>query len=128
MAERSTCLRRKVGALLVRGGQILATGYNGPPHGLPHCDEVGCARQETSSGSHHERCRGLHAEQNALLQAALQGVAVEGAELICTHCPCAICMKMLVNAGIRRVVYAHPYQDPLARRIAEEAGLELVHA
>ncbi|MDR3541162.1 MAG: dCMP deaminase family protein [Desulfosporosinus sp.] len=128
VAGRSTCLRRQVGAVMVKDKQILCTGYNGSPTGLLHCEEVGCLRQSLSipSGERHEICRAVHAEQNALVQAAKHGVAIEGADLYCTHLPCVQCTKLLINAGIKRVVYTHSYPDQLAATMAGEAGLELV--
>lgn len=129
VAGRSTCLRRQVGAVIVKDKQILSTGYNGSPSGLRHCDEVGCLRQTLSvpSGERHEICRAVHAEQNALVQAAKHGVAIAGADLYTTHQPCVLCTKLIINVGIRRVVYAHPYPDQLAVAMAKEAGVELVH-
>ncbi|MFZ3129554.1 MAG: dCMP deaminase family protein [Desulfosporosinus sp.] len=126
VAERSTCLRRQVGAVMVKEKQILSTGYNGSPSGLLHCDEVGCLRQSLSvpSGERQEICRAVHAEQNALVQAAKHGVAIMGADLYVTHQPCVLCTKLLINAGIRRVVYTHSYPDQLAVSMAREAGLE----
>ena len=102
VARRSTCLRRQVGAILVKDKRILATGYNGAPSGLKHCEEVGCLRADTSipSGQRHELCRGLHAEQNAIIQAAYHGFSIRGATLYCTNKPCVICSKMLINAGL----------------------------
>lgn len=128
VAGRSTCLRRQVGAVLVKERQILSTGYNGSPSGLLHCDEVGCLRQSLSvpSGERLEICRAVHAEQNALVQAAKHGVAIAGADLYTTLQPCVQCTKMMINAGIRRVVYTHSYPDQLAGAMAREAGLELV--
>jgi dCMP deaminase len=104
VAKRSTCLRRQVGAVLVRDKKILATGYNGAPSGLEHCLEVGCLREKLGipSGERHELCRGLHAEQNAIIQAAYHGVGIRGATLYCTNHPCIICSKMIINAGSRR--------------------------
>ncbi len=127
VARRSTCLRRQVGAVLVKEKRILATGYNGAPSGLAHCAELGCLRDRLGipSGQRQELCRGLHAEQNGLLQAALHGVSVRGATLYCTHEPCITCAKMLVNAGIERVVYLQEYPDPFARQMLEEAGVVL---
>ena len=106
VAKRATCLRRCVGAALVRDRRILATGYNGAPSGLRHCLEIGCLREQNNipSGERHELCRGLHAEQNAIIQAALHGVSVKGATLYCTNHPCIICAKMIINAGIVRIV------------------------
>lgn len=128
VAGRSTCLRRQVGAVMVKDKQILSTGYNGSPSGLLHCDEVGCLRQSLSvpSGERHEICRAVHAEQNALVQAAKHGVAITGADLYTTHQPCVLCTKLMINAGIRRVVYTHSYPDHLALSMAREAGLELI--
>ncbi|MCB8816245.1 deoxycytidylate deaminase [Desulfosporosinus shakirovi] len=128
VARRSTCLRRQVGAVMVKDKQILSTGYNGSPSGLQHCDEVGCLRQSLGvpSGERHEICRAVHAEQNALVQAAKHGVAIAGADLYTTHQPCVLCTKLLINAGIKRVIYTHSYPDHLAVEMAREAGLELV--
>lgn len=127
VSGRATCLRRQVGAVIVRDKRILATGYNGAPSGLAHCEEVGCLREErgVASGERHELCRGLHAEQNALLQAALHGIAVSGASLYSTHRPCALCAKMLINAGIREIFYGSGYPDELAERLLGEAGIRL---
>lgn len=129
VAKRSTCLRRSVGALLVRDKHILATGYNGAPTGLPHCAEVGCLRERLGipSGERQELCRGLHAEQNAIIQGALHGVSVHGSTLYCTTQPCITCAKMLINAGVVRVVYEGEYDDELAVELLHEAGVELVH-
>lgn len=128
VAERSTCLRRRVGALLVRDKRILTTGYNGAPAGLPHCEQVGCLREKLGvpSGERHELCRGLHAEQNAIIQAALHGVSTEGAVLYVTCHPCSVCAKMLVNAGVTRVVTAETYPDALAAEILAAAGIEVL--
>jgi dCMP deaminase len=126
--KRSTCLRRSVGALLVKDKHILATGYNGVPKNLRHCSETGCLRQQMNvpSGKMHELCRGLHAEQNAIIQAALHGVPIDGATLYCTHQPCVVCAKMLINAGVKRIVFANPYPDELSENMLAEAGLELI--
>ncbi|MDH4178928.1 MAG: cytidine/deoxycytidylate deaminase family protein [Armatimonadota bacterium] len=128
IASRATCLRRSVGALLVRDKRILATGYNGAPAGLPHCQEVGCRRQElgVASGERQELCRGLHAEQNAIIQGALHGVSVRGSVLYCTTQPCVICAKMLINAGVQRVVYEGDYADQLSLEMLQQAGVDLV--
>lgn len=125
VAERSTCLRRKVGAVLVRDKRILTTGYNGAPRGMVHCEERGCLREKLSvpSGERHELCRGLHAEMNALLQAAIHGVSVEGGTLYCTTRPCSLCARMLINAGIIRVVTVGGYPDELAEQLLREAGI-----
>ena len=115
-ASRSTCLRRQVGALIVKDNQILATGYNGVPSKVAHCDKTGCYREKLNipSGQRQELCRGLHAEQNAIIQAALHGVSVQGATLYCTNKPCSICTKMIINAQISRIVYEEDYNDPLS--------------
>jgi len=128
VATRSTCLRRKVGAILVKDKRILSTGYNGPPRKLAHCAEVGCLRDELKipSGERQEICRGLHAEQNAIIQAALYGISIKGAILYCTHQPCITCAKMLINAGIKKVIFQGKYPDFLAREMLEEAGIELI--
>ncbi|MGC8960351.1 MAG: deoxycytidylate deaminase [Chloroflexia bacterium] len=128
VAQRSTCLRRQVGAILVKDKHILATGYNGAPTGLPHCEEVGCLRERLGipSGERAELCRGLHAEQNAIIQAAVHGVQIRGSTLYSTTQPCILCAKMLINAGVVRIVYQGPYPDELARQMMDEAGLEIV--
>jgi len=125
VAGRSTCLRRKVGAVLVRDRRILTTGYNGAPRGIPHCEESGCLREKLNvpSGERHELCRGLHAEQNALIQAAVHGVPVEGCDLYCTNVPCSLCTKMIINAGVKRVVAAEGYPDELAAKLVRQAGI-----
>ncbi len=125
VSRRSTCLRRKVGAILVRDKRILATGYNGAPTGLRHCLERGCLRDELRipSGERHELCRGLHAEQNAIIQAALHGVSVRGAVLYCTNHPCIICSKMIVNSGITGIVFREGYSDRLSEEILREAAI-----
>jgi len=127
VARRSTCLRRGVGALLVRDRRILATGYNGAPSGLVHCAEAGCIREEKKipSGERHELCRGLHAEQNAIIQAAVHGTSARGATLYVTHQPCVVCAKMLVNAQIDEIVFSGEYPDDLSRYILEEARITL---
>jgi dCMP deaminase len=129
VARRSTCLRRHVGAILVRDRRILATGYNGPPRGLKHCAELGgCYRERMGvpSGQRHELCRALHAEQNAIIQAALHGVGTPGSTMYVTNFPCSLCVKMLVNAGVVRVVYRGEYPDALAAEMLAEAGVEAV--
>jgi len=127
-ARRSTCLRRAVGAVLVKDRRVLATGYNGVPSGVTHCEVTGCLREKLGvpSGERHELCRGLHAEQNAIIQAALHGVSIREAVLYCTNMPCVICAKMLINARVRRIVYLDGYADPLAGDMLAEAGVELV--
>lgn len=127
VATRSTCCRRQVGAAIVKGKRLLTTGYNGAPQGLAHCLEIGCMREKLGipSGERHELCRGLHAEQNAIIQGALYGVEIEGATLYCTHMPCSACAKMLINAGIRRVVFRHGYPDELASALMREADVQI---
>lgn len=128
VATRSTCLRRKVGALLVKEKRILSTGYNGAPRNLPHCREVGCLRDKLNipSGERQEICRGLHAEQNAIIQAALHGISIEESILYCTHQPCITCSKMIINAGIKKIIFQGKYPDPLAQQMLEEAKVELI--
>ncbi len=125
VATRSTCLRRNIGAVIVRDKRILATGYNGAPTGLPHCSEVGCLkdRLHVPSGERQELCRALHAEQNAIVQAAKYGTVIDGASLYCTTEPCSMCAKMIINAGVRRVVYRDPYPDPLSKELLNGAGV-----
>jgi len=127
VSKRSTCLRRGVGALIVKDRRILATGYNGTPSKITHCEETGCLRDELKvpSGERHELCRGLHAEQNALLQAALYGSSVDGSTLYCTHQPCVICTKMIINAGIKEVIIADGYPDEMAIKFLDEAGIKV---
>ena len=128
VAERSTCLRRKVGAILVKEKRILATGYNGAPQGLEHCLDIGCLRERLRipSGQRHELCRALHAEQNVLIQAARYGTAVAGSELYCTNLPCIICTKMLINAGVHTIYYSEGYADEMSMDMLKEAGMELM--
>lgn len=128
VAKRSTCRRRAVGAILVKDKRILTTGYNGAPSGIRHCLEAGCLRERLNiaSGERHELCRGIHAEQNAIIQAACHGVSIRGATLFCTNRPCIICAKMLINAGIRQIYYASGYADALSEEMFREAGVEVV--
>ena len=127
VSKRATCLRRQVGAVLVLDKRILATGYNGAPVGLPHCSQVGCLREQQGvpSGQRHELCRGLHGEENAILQAARYGIRIDGATLYSTHVPCVLCTKMIINAGIRRIVAAQDYPDDLAASLLHDADIEL---
>jgi dCMP deaminase len=124
VATRATCLHRRVGAVLVRGKQIVSTGYNGAAAGHPHCLDIGCAREGVPSGQNMERCRAAHAEQNAINQAARHGIAIEGATLYCTHYPCSACAKSIVNAGVVRVVYEADYPDPLAKQVLSILAVE----
>ncbi|TYO96550.1 deoxycytidylate deaminase [Desulfallas thermosapovorans] len=128
VSRRSTCLRRQVGALIVRDHRILATGYNGAPAGMRHCLEVGCLREKQGipSGERHELCRGLHAEQNALLQAALHGISIAGGVFYVTHQPCVLCAKMIANAQISKVVFRGAYPDRMALDVLLECNIELV--
>jgi dCMP deaminase len=127
VAGRATCIRRKVGAVLVKDRRILCSGYNGAPAGLPHCGETGCLRRQLNvpSGVKHELCRGVHAEQNVIIQAAYHGVAVAGATLYCTNQPCSICAKMLINAGINEIYFRDGYDDPLSLDMFDRAGVTL---
>jgi len=124
-ATRSTCLRRKVGAVIVKDNQVISTGYNGAPKLIRHCSETGCLRENMKipSGERHELCRGVHAEQNAIIQAAINGTSLRGASLYCTNQPCLICSKMLINAEIASIYVAQTYPDPLANEMLEEAGI-----
>ena len=127
VSNRSTCLRRKVGAILVKEKHILSTGYNGAPKGLKHCSETGCLREDMNipSGERHELCRGLHAEQNAIIQAAVFGTSIKGSVLYCTNTPCVVCVKMLINAGVTEIIYAGEYPDNLAKIMMDESDLKI---
>lgn len=126
--KRSTCLRRQVGAVVVKDKRILSSGYNGAPSGIRHCEETGCLREQLNipSGERHELCRGTHAEQNAIIQAALHGVKIEGATIYVTHQPCILCTKIIINAGIKTVIYQGDYPDTFSEEMLKEAGIELV--
>ena len=128
VAQRSTCLRRKVGAILVRDKRIIATGYNGAPAKVSHCLDIGCLREQQGipSGERHELCRGLHAEQNAIIQAALHGFSIEGSTLYCTNMPCTICSKMLINARIEKIYYKEGYADSLSSLLLAEAQVPVL--
>ena len=128
VAERSTCRRHHVGAVAVKDKHILATGYNGAPSGLKDCLELGCLRDELNipSGTRHEICRGIHAEQNVIIQASLHGVSLEGSTVYATHTPCVLCAKMLVNAKIKRFVSFGKYDDNSFVDLFKEAGIEVV--
>ncbi len=127
VAKRSTCLRRAVGAVIVKNKRILSTGYNGAPSRITHCAEAGClrAQMKVPSGERHELCRGIHAEQNAIIQAAYHGVSIAGATLYCTNQPCSICAKMIINAGIKKIYYKEGYADPLAVQMLTEADIAM---
>lgn len=127
VSKRATCLRRRVGAVLVKDKKILATGYNGAPSGLKHCIDVGCLREKLKipSGERHELCRGLHAEQNVLLQAALHGVSTKDSIIYITNQPCIICAKMLINAGIKEIAILENYPDKLSNKFLKEAGIKI---
>lgn len=126
--QRSTCLRRQVGAIIVKDKRILATGYNGAPKNCSHCLDIGCLREELNipSGERHELCRAAHAEQNAIAQAAEYGISVKGATMYVTHQPCVMCAKIIINAGIKRIVYSGDYPDKLSLKLLNEAGIELI--
>ncbi len=125
--KRSTCLRRQVGAVLVRDRRILATGYNGAPAGLAHCADVGCLREKLHipSGERQEICRGAHAEQNAIAQAALLGVSTSNSEIYVTAHPCSMCAKILINAGVRRIIYEGDYPDHLSVELLAQSNVKV---
>ena len=127
VAERSTCRRHHIGAVAVKDKHMLTTGYNGAPSGLKDCLELGCLRDEMNipSGERHEICRGIHAEQNVIIQAALHGVSLEGSTIYATHTPCRMCAKMLVNAKIRRFVSFGRYNDDTFVGLFRDAGIEV---
>lgn len=128
VAKRSTCLRRSVGSVIVKNKRILSTGYNGAPTDIRHCIETGCLREKlnVASGERHELCRGIHAEQNAIIQAAFHGVSIKDATLFCTNLPCSICAKMIINAGIKRIYFQSGYTDPMSEEMLSEAGVEVI--
>ncbi|MEW5908799.1 MAG: dCMP deaminase family protein [Thermodesulfobacteriota bacterium] len=128
VSKRSTCLRRSVGSVIVKDKRILSTGYNGAPSGIRHCRETGCLREQLhlASGERHELCRGIHAEQNAIIQAAYHGVSIKGASLYCTNLPCSICAKMIINAGIKKVYYRSGYADPMSGQMLQEAEVGVI--
>ncbi|MBN2252453.1 MAG: dCMP deaminase family protein [Kosmotogaceae bacterium] len=127
--ERSSCHHRKVGALIVRENRILATGYNQPPSGFPHCDETECIRDalKIPSGQNQEICYAAHAEQNALSQAAKFGISTNGSTIYVTHRPCSICARLIINAGIKRVVFSEGYPDPLTEFMFDKTGVVMTH-
>ena len=125
---RSTCLRRQVGAIIVKDKRILATGYNGAPVGIRHCSEVGCLRQEKGvpSGERHELCRAIHAEQNAIVQAAMSGTSILGSTIYVSAQPCSLCAKMIINSGIKKIIFKGEYPDKLAMDMLKESGVRVV--
>ncbi len=127
VSSRSTCLRRKVGAVIVKEKRVLSTGYNGSPKGTKHCEELGCIRVKMNvpSGTRHELCRGVHAEQNAVTQAAYFGVSVDGATIYTTTYPCSMCAKILINAGIKEIIYSEGYADDLSKELLQEADIKI---
>ena len=127
VSKRSTCLRRRVGAVIVRDKHVISTGYNGSPRGTKHCEELGCIRQQMNipSGTRHELCRGVHAEQNAITQAAYFGTSVANATIYTTTFPCSMCAKILINAGITEVVYADGYVDDLSKKLFAETNIKV---
>jgi len=128
VAKRSTCLRIHVGAVIVKDGQIMSTGYNGAPRGLEHCLDIGCIREKENiaHGTRHEMCRAVHAEQNAIIQAAIHGVSIEGATVYCTHQPCILCTKMIINGKIKRVVFQNGYPDEMSVKFLKQANIEIL--
>ncbi len=127
-AKRATCLRRKVGAVLVKNKKVLATGYNGAPMDIEHCETTGCLREEMKvpSGERHEICRGVHAEQNLVAQAAIHGVKTEDSTVYCTHQPCIICTKILINAGVKKIYFKNSYSDEFAENLLEQSNVEFI--
>jgi len=127
VAKRSTCLRNQVGAVIVKDKRILSTGYNGAPRNLEHCLDIGCIRQQKNiaSGTRHELCRAVHAEQNAIIQAALHGVSIEDATVYCTHQPCILCAKMLINSRVEKIVFGTVYPDKEALDFFDKAGVKI---
>lgn len=127
VSKRSTCLKRQVGAIVVKDYRVLTSGYNGAPKGIEHCGKRGCIRKDMKvpSGQRHELCRGLHAEQNAIIQAAWHGVKIEGATMYCTYQPCIICVKMMINSGIKGLVYSGGYPDELAAEMLKESKIKV---
>ena len=129
VAKRSTCTRRAVGAIIVKDKRVLSTGYNGAPSGIEHCLDIGCLREKLNvpSGERHELCRGIHAEQNAIIQAAYYGVSINDAILFCTNMPCSICAKMIINAGIKKIYYKEGYADQMSEEMLKDADIGLIH-
>jgi dCMP deaminase len=128
VSSRATCMRRKVGSVIVKGKQIVSTGYNGAPQGVAHCLETGCAREGVPSGERSELCRGAHAEQNAINFSARYGISIDGATLYTTHLPCSWCAKSIINSGIKRVVFLYDYPDPKTKEILTGIGVEQIQS
>ena len=128
VSKRSTCTRRHVGAVIVKDKRVLATGYNGAPHGLRHCEDIGCIREKNNvpSGERHELCRGIHAEMNAIIQAATYGISLKDAYIYVSHQPCSLCAKMIINCQMKKIIIKEGYPDALALELIEEAGIELI--
>lgn len=126
-ASRSTCLRRKVGAVITKDKRVLSTGYNGAPKGIPHCEEVGCMRKDLNipSGERHELCRGVHAEQNAIIQAAVFGTSIKGGKIYSTNHPCVVCSKLLINSSITEIIYDDDYIDELAKEVLSQSDVKV---
>jgi len=122
ISRRSTCVRRQVGAVIVKDKRVLTTGYNGSPKGTRHCEDMGCIREQQNipSGTRHELCRGVHAEQNAVIQAAYFGISIDGATIYTTTFPCSMCAKILINAGIREIIYSEGYADEMSQKLFDE--------
>ena len=128
-ATRSTCIRRRVGAIAVLNDRILATGYNGAPSGIEHCNERGCIREQlgVKSGERHELCIAVHAEQNVIVSAAKHGVSIFGSTIYSTTFPCSICAKMLINCGVSRIIFDDGYPDEMSEKMLRESRVELCH-
>ena len=128
ISKRSTCIKRKVGAVLVKNNHIVSTGYNGAPSGLPHCNKERCVRQNLKAGERPELCRGVHAEVNCIIQAALHGTSIEGdTTLYCTTFPCMSCLKLLVNAKVKRILYKEGYymENQVKQELVKESGIKI---
>lgn len=128
IAKWSSCIRRNVGAIIVKNNRIIATGYNGAPHGITTCRDKGVCYRETLNvehGSKQELCYAAHAEQNALIQAARLGISIDGATLYCTHAPCSVCARLIINSGIKRIVYEHGYPDDFAKKLLDKTDIQM---
>ena len=122
ISRRSTCVRRQVGAVIVKDKRVLTTGYNGSPKGTRHCEDLGCIREQQNipSGTRHELCRGVHAEQNAVIQAAYFGISIDGSTIYTTTFPCSMCAKILINAGVKEIIYSEGYADEMSQKLFDE--------